>query len=145
MGASSGGIARWPGSSSIGAVVPGEEFELAFGADERLRVERPTAPSSRWLRVHGHGAGWHAGAATGRRGLALAAGAGLAVMSRMLNAFGPTVDFDWMAAISPIGWFMDDNPITRGFHPLHALQLAAGSALAVGAGWWRFLRRDLMT
>lgn len=86
-----------------------------------------------------------AGAATGRRGLALAAGAGLAVVSWMLNAIGPTVDLDWMAAISPIGWFMDDNPITRGFHPLHALQLAAGSALAIGAGWWRFLRRDLMT
>ena len=28
------------GSSSIAAVVPGETFELAFGADERLRVER---------------------------------------------------------------------------------------------------------
>jgi len=86
-----------------------------------------------------------AGAMTGRKAVALGAGAGLAVVSWMFNAIGPLADQTWMAAVSPIGWYMDDNPITRGFHPVHAVQLLAGCAVAAGIGWWGFRKRDLMT
>lgn len=86
-----------------------------------------------------------AGAATGRRGVALAVGAGLAVASWMANAIGPTVDLDWLSRVSPIGWYMDDNPLTRGFHPLDAGLLAVSSVIVIAIGWVRFVRRDLMT
>ncbi|MEZ4450463.1 MAG: ABC transporter permease subunit [Nannocystaceae bacterium] len=86
-----------------------------------------------------------AGAATGRKGIALGVAAAVAVVSWMFNAIGPTLDLEWMARISPIGWYMADNPVTRGFHPVDALLLVSASALLIALGRRRFLRRDLMT
>jgi ABC-2 type transport system permease protein len=43
------------------------------------------------------------GAVTGRKTMALAAAAGLAVLAYMLNAIGPTLEAGWMTAISPSG------------------------------------------
>lgn len=85
------------------------------------------------------------GAATGRKAIALGVAAGIAVIAWMFNAIGPTVDLDWMAAASPIGWYMDDNPLTRGFQPVDALLLVACSWGVISAGWVRYRRRDLMT
>lgn len=99
-----------------------------------------------WLVVGFFGSlAFAAGAATGRKSIALGAAAGLAVVSWMFNAIGPTVDLDWMATVSPIGWYMDGNPLTRGFHPLDTLLLVAASGITIAAGWWQFARRDLMT
>ncbi len=84
------------------------------------------------------------GAATGRKGIALGATAGLAVIAWMFNAIGPTVDLDWMATVSPIGWFMDDNPITRGFQPVDTLLLVACTCVVVAGGWVRYRQRDMM-
>jgi ABC-2 type transport system permease protein len=85
------------------------------------------------------------GAGTGRRGLALGVTSALAVVSWMFNAIGPTIGLDWMPDVSPIGWYMDDNPITRGFHPLQDGLLFGGSVLAAALGWIGFRRRDVMT
>ena len=85
------------------------------------------------------------GAALGRRAGALGGAAALAVLSWMFNALGPLIGLDWLAMISPIGWYMDTNPMTRGFHGADALLLVVASALTLAGGWWRFARRDLMT
>jgi len=85
------------------------------------------------------------GAASGRHAMALGVAAAVAVTGWMLNAIGPTLGLHWMAAISPIGWYMADNPLTRGFHGVDTALLAASSAVVLGLGWVRFVRRDLMT
>ncbi|MCO4773719.1 MAG: ABC transporter permease subunit [Deltaproteobacteria bacterium] len=85
------------------------------------------------------------GAATGRRAVALGVAAGAAVVGWMFNAIGPTVGVDWMSAVSPLGWYMADNPLTRGFQPLGSSLLAVTTVVVLVAGWMRFLRRDLMT
>ena len=137
----------WVQTTVLVAVVAG--VTLFFDAVQRLGIpggDLAAATLQLWLVVGFFGStAFAAGAATGRRGLGLAAGAGLAVTSWMLNAIGPTIDLDWMSRISPIGWYMDDNPLTRGLHPGDALLLAAGSALVIGIGWARFRARDLMT
>lgn len=84
------------------------------------------------------------GAATGRRGIALGTAAGLAVVSFMLDAIGPTVEMDWMTAISPFSWYLGDNPLVDGFDPGGLAALAVIPVASAVAGWWRFERRDLM-
>ena len=85
------------------------------------------------------------GAATGRKKLAQGVSAGLAVVSWAFNAIGPTAGQDWMASVSPIGWYMADNPVTRGFHPMDAGLLVGASVVVLVLGLWRFGQRDLMT
>jgi ABC-2 type transport system permease protein len=84
-----------------------------------------------------------AGAATGRKAIALGTGAAAAVVSWMLNAIGPSVGLDWMSSISPVGWYMADNPLTSGFSASSTALSLASSALVIGLGWARFARRDL--
>lgn len=84
------------------------------------------------------------GAATGRRTTALGAAAGLAVLSFMLDAIGPTVDMDWMTTISPFSWYLGENPLVEGFDVGGLLALAVIPVAAAAAGWWQFDRRDLM-
>ncbi len=85
------------------------------------------------------------GAATGRRSWALAASAALAVVGWMLNAIGPTVDLDWMSAVSPVGWYMAENPMTGDFDVVGTCLLAGGAAAVAAVGFLRFRARDLMT
>jgi ABC-2 type transport system permease protein len=86
-----------------------------------------------------------AGAASGRRAVGLGAGVGLLLVGWMLNALGPMLGYDWMPSISPVGWYMDDNPVTRGSQPVDALLTSGTVALCAVGGWLAFLRRDLMT
>ncbi|MBE2251311.1 MAG: ABC transporter permease subunit [Myxococcus sp.] len=85
-----------------------------------------------------------AGAATGRPGVARGLAAALAVTSYMFNALGPTVGQRWMVSVSPVGWYMADNPLTSAWRPLDTGLLAASSVVVVVIGWLRFSRRDLM-
>lgn len=85
-----------------------------------------------------------AGAATGRRSVALGTAAGLAVLAYMFNAIGPTVDQQWMASVSPFGWYLGGRPLFDGFDVAGLLQLAAMSAIAGVVGLLRFTQRDLM-
>jgi ABC-2 type transport system permease protein len=85
------------------------------------------------------------GAATGRKGIALGGAAGVAVIAWMFNAIGPTVELDWMATVSPIGWYMDDNPLTRGFQPVDTLLLVGCACAVITGGWLRYRQRDQMT
>ena len=55
------------------------------------------------------------GAITGRRAAALAIGAGVAVVSYVLDALGPVVEADWMTALSPFSWYIAEDPLLQGF------------------------------
>lgn len=84
------------------------------------------------------------GAATGRRSMALAIAAGLAVLAYLFNAIGPAADLDWMSRVSPFGWYTDPRPLLNGVDVPSLLQLAAIPLVAAAAGLWRFRNRDLM-
>lgn len=84
------------------------------------------------------------GAATGRRVIALAIAAGLAVAAYMLNAIGPTIDAGWMTAISPWSWHAETNPVQNGWDLRGATLLLSVAVLAGVAGVGFFRRRDLM-
>jgi ABC-2 type transport system permease protein len=86
------------------------------------------------------------GAATGRRGIALGVGAGLAVLSYVADAIGSIVESGgWLLDVSPWSWYLADDPMTRGIDPvgfglLLAVTLVAGAVAVVAFG-----RRDLGT
>lgn len=85
-----------------------------------------------------------AGAVTGRRGIALAVGAGLAVVAFMADALAPLLENgDWLAGVSPFGWYLGGDPLVEGLDlGGNALLLAlTGVALLIGVA--RFERRDL--
>jgi ABC-2 type transport system permease protein len=74
----------------------------------------------------------------------LGTASGLAVLAYVFNAIGPTVDQEWMASVSPFGWYLGGRPLFDGFDVAGLLQLAAIPVVAGAAGLWRFTRRDLM-
>lgn len=120
------------------ALVPALEMEV--GADRIL-----AGSAGLFLLVLGFGTlALAVGATTGRRTIALGTTAGLAVVSFMLDAIGPTVDMAWMTAISPFSWYLADNPLVEGFDVAGLLKLAVIPVAAAAVGWWRFDRRDLM-
>jgi ABC-2 type transport system permease protein len=83
------------------------------------------------------------GAATGRRAVGLAAGAGLAVAAYMADAIGPLVGADWVTTFSPWSWYLGNDPIAEGFDPVGYGLLAALILVAAVAGAVRMERRDL--
>lgn len=86
-----------------------------------------------------------AGAATGRRGPALGAVAGLAVVGYVFRGVANAAGVDALAALSPFSWYLDPDPLANGFDLASTLGLAAISLVAAPIGAWRFGRRDLMT
>jgi ABC-2 type transport system permease protein len=87
--------------------------------------------------------GFAAGAATGRRGLALGAVAGLAVVGYVFRGVANAAGVDALAAVSPFSWFLAPDPLAHGFDLASTLKLAAISVVAAPLGLWRFRRRDL--
>ena len=83
------------------------------------------------------------GALTGRRMIAIGAGAGIAVAGYALNALGnQSSDLEWLQSISPYHWAFGASPLAEGWDPAIALLYAvaiAASAAAVLA----FRRRDI--
>jgi ABC-2 type transport system permease protein len=84
------------------------------------------------------------GAATGRRGVALAAAAAVAVSAFVAQAIGPVVDgLGWLSTISPWNWYIGGDPLFDGFD-WGGLALLAGLTLVSAAvGLWRYRDRDL--
>jgi ABC-2 type transport system permease protein len=83
------------------------------------------------------------GAATGRRAVGLAVGAGLAVASYMADAIGPLVGADWVTTFSPWSWYLGNDPIAEGFDPVGFGLLTVLILVAAVAGAVRMERRDL--
>lgn len=84
------------------------------------------------------------GAATGRRGTALAVTGVLAVATYILRAAAGMIDGgEWLRWLSPFHYFIGTDPLHTGWHPGHLIALAAvGMASAVGGIFW-FDRRDI--
>jgi ABC-2 type transport system permease protein len=87
-----------------------------------------------------------AGAATGRRGVALAAGAGLAVVAYVADALGSTVaGASWLTTVSPWSWYLAEEPMRTGVDPLGYGLLALVIVVAAAVALATFGRRDLGT
>jgi ABC-2 type transport system permease protein len=83
------------------------------------------------------------GAATGRRIVGVAAGAGLAVVSYLADAIGPMAGADWMETVSPWSWYLAGDPIGEGVDAVGYPLLVLLALLAAATGIVRFRRRDL--
>lgn len=84
------------------------------------------------------------GAATGRRGVALAVAGALAVVAYVLSYLSPLVDQPWMADVSPFSWYIGDDPLLTGFDWPGLGLLTMLAVVAAVVGWSGFRRRDLM-
>lgn len=84
------------------------------------------------------------GAATGRRTLAVAGGAGLAVLGYVSDAIAALVDGGrWLELASPWSWYLGADPLVDGFDLPGLVALAALTLLAAVAAHITFVRRDL--
>jgi ABC-2 type transport system permease protein len=87
-----------------------------------------------------------AGAATGRRGVALAVGAGLAVVSYVADAIGSIVEgASWLTDVSPWSWYLAGDPMTGGIDAVGYTLLLAVTVVAAVVAVVTFDRRDLGT
>jgi ABC-2 type transport system permease protein len=84
------------------------------------------------------------GAATGSKGLAIALGAGLALVGFLVNALAGVADvFETARDFSPWYWLLRDNPLTSPPGLLSFWVPMMLSVLLVAGGTWAFHRRDL--
>lgn len=85
------------------------------------------------------------GALSGRRALALALGAGVAVVAYVLQGIADGAGITLFTTISPFGWFVEADPLRNGFDWRSSVMMLALVALLLLFGLARFRRRDLMT
>jgi ABC-2 type transport system permease protein len=87
-----------------------------------------------------------AGAVIGRRTVALASGAGLAVAGYVANAVGGQSErFAWLVDISPYAWAYGNDPLKDGWDLGGLGLLLALSAVLLGVAVLAFRRRDVGT
>ncbi|MEJ5913287.1 ABC transporter permease subunit [Pseudokineococcus sp. 1T1Z-3] len=85
------------------------------------------------------------GAATGRRAAALAAAAGLAVVSFVADALGSLVEgASWLTQLSPWSWYLGGEPLLTGWDPAGLAALAGLAVVAGALGLLAVERRDLL-
>ena len=84
------------------------------------------------------------GAWTGRKAVALAVGAGAAVLGYLANSFLPQIEgLKWTQKLSPFYWYLGGDPLTNGLDWAGIGLLAGVSAILVALGTWRFAQRDI--
>jgi ABC-2 type transport system permease protein len=87
-----------------------------------------------------------AGAVSGRRSIALAVGAGLAVVSYVADAIGSVVEAaSWLLEVSPWSWYLSGDPMTQGIDPGGYGLLLAVTLVSAAIAVVTFGRRDLGT
>ena len=84
-----------------------------------------------------------AGAITGRRSVATAVGAGIAVLAYVLDAVSKTANLPWLANLSPYSWAFGASPITDGFDLRGLTLLFATAAVLLVVAVGSFRRRDV--
>jgi ABC-2 type transport system permease protein len=84
------------------------------------------------------------GSIIGKRGVAIGAGAGVAVFMFLVDGLAPLVDsIAWMQKISPFYWYNGTGTLKDGLDPaMTALLAAVGVAFVIG-GAFAFNRRDV--
>jgi ABC-2 type transport system permease protein len=88
--------------------------------------------------------GFGVGAATGRRGLAIGVGAGIAVFGFAANGLLNQIDgLEWIEGFSPFQWLNGNSPLQNGIHAGDALVMAGLAVLLVTVGLLLFRRRDV--
>jgi len=84
------------------------------------------------------------GAATGRRGLAIGTGAGIAVFGFAANGILPQVEgLEWIKGYSPFNWLNGGAPLRNGVQTGNVLIMAGLTVVLVAVGTWAFNRRDV--
>jgi ABC-2 type transport system permease protein len=84
------------------------------------------------------------GAATGRKGLAIAVGAGVAVLGYLANGVFPQLKgLEWTRTVSPWHWNIGGEPLKHGLQVGDSLLLLGTTALLVALGTLLFTRRDV--
>jgi ABC-2 type transport system permease protein len=84
------------------------------------------------------------GAGTGSKALAIGVPSGIALVTFIVNAASTSVGWlEPFRVLSPFYYYSGGDPIVNGLDPVHALLLAAISAVALGYALWAFERRDL--
>ncbi len=84
------------------------------------------------------------GCATGKRTLAMAGAAGLAVVTYFLNALAPVIDFlEPFRGVSPFYYYIGGDPLYNGLNLGHAGVLIGLTAVFLVAALLLFERRDL--
>jgi ABC-2 type transport system permease protein len=84
-----------------------------------------------------------AGAATGRRSVATAVGAGLAGLAYVLGAVARSAGVQWLGAVSPVEWAFGSDPITSGLAWAGLGWLIGGAVLLLVVAAISFRRRDV--
>jgi ABC-2 type transport system permease protein len=85
-----------------------------------------------------------AGAASGRRGVAVAVGAGTAVAAFIANALSDVIEGgDILERISPFSWYLAGDPVAQGIDVVGYVLLGALTFVAWGVAHVTFVRRDL--
>lgn len=84
------------------------------------------------------------GAATGRRGPALAAGAAIGVIAYAAAGLLPQVDgLEWTQDYSAFTWLNGSEPLKNGIDAGHALLMLGLTLVFVGLGTFGYRRRDI--
>lgn len=125
-------------------VTAGTALVVAADFDLPLRVSGMVAVSAALLGAalfHGMLA-LGVGAVTGRRSVAMAAGAGVLVLGYVLNGVGGEWAA-WVPDLSPYHWAFDNAPLRNGPSWPGLAALYGGAGLFVVIGWLVFRRRDV--
>jgi ABC-2 type transport system permease protein len=84
------------------------------------------------------------GTATGRRALAIATSAGVAVLAYLANGVFPQLQgLEWTRNVSPWHWYLGGEPLKHGLQVGDSLLLLGVTLVLVAAGAWRFSHRDV--
>jgi ABC-2 type transport system permease protein len=84
------------------------------------------------------------GASTGRRGLAIGVGAGLAVFGFAANGILPQIEgMEWIKGFSPFDWLNGGSPLRNGVQAGDVLIMSGLVVVLVVIGVWLFTRRDV--
>jgi ABC-2 type transport system permease protein len=84
------------------------------------------------------------GAATGKRGLALAVGGGYAVGGYVIETLGKSVDaISWLRWVSPFHYYLDGRPVFQGWPVGDYLVILGGTAVLAMTALLAFERRDV--
>ncbi|MCZ6738089.1 MAG: hypothetical protein O7B77_08925, partial [Actinobacteria bacterium] len=85
------------------------------------------------------------GSISGKRGLAIGAGAGVAVFAFLVDGLAPQLDsIAWMQKLSPFYWFDATGTLKDGLVPAMTLLLAGVTFAFVIAAIATFNRRDVL-
>jgi len=139
--------ALWAGSLVVAAAVGAAAVVMVLVLDLDVPLGNILAGTvGLLLLVTGFGTvAFATGAVTGRRGIALAVGAALAVISYAFNSMGPILEANWMLDVSPFAWFLEPRPLFDGFDVWSIAALAGLSIVAAVAAAIGYERRNLMT